>query len=199
MNGFEYPNQPHVRRHGPAGYSDYESYRDWLRDEFLFRCVYCLHREKWYNRSAAFHIDHFIPVVSDAGAICEYTNLLYACAACNEAKNAILGLPDPCKVAFGDCLRVKADGQVQSLNKHGEKLLQILRLNSPKNVEYRSRLMRMFDALQKSAPELYQEWMSFPNDLPDLRTKRVPSNTRPEGTLECHFVLRESGLLPSTY
>lgn len=199
MNEFQYPNQPHVRRHGPAGYSDYESYRDWLRDEFLFRCVYCLHREKWYNRSAAFHIDHFIPVVSDSSSICEYTNLLYSCAACNEAKNAILELPDPCKIAFGDCLRVTADGQVQSFNKHGEKLLQTLRLNSPRNVEYRSRLMRMLDALQKSAPELYQEWMSFPNDLPDLRTKRVPSNTKPEGALNCHFVLRESGLLPSEY
>jgi hypothetical protein len=199
MNGFQYPNQPHVRRHGPTGYSDYESYRDWLRDEFLFRCVYCLYREKWCNRSAAFHIDHFIPVVSDAGSICEYTNLLYACAACNEAKNAILGLPDPCKIAFGNCLRVTVDGQVQSLNDYGEKLLQTLRLNGPKNVEYRSRLMRMLDTLKKSAPDLYQEWMSFPNDLPDLRTKRVPANTKPGGALGCHFALRESGLLPFTY
>jgi hypothetical protein len=41
--------------------------------------------------------------------------------------------------------------------------------------------------------------MSFPNDLPDLRAKRVPLNTKPEGALNCHFVLRENGLLPSTY
>jgi hypothetical protein len=88
---------------------------------------------------------------------------------------------------------------VQSLNEHGEKLLQTLRLNNPRNVEYRSRLMRMLDALHESAPDLYQEWMSFPNDLPDLRAKRVPSNTRPEGAIQCHFALRESGLIPSTY
>jgi hypothetical protein len=40
MQGFEYPLMPHVRRHGPAGYDDYASYRDWLRDEFTFRCVF---------------------------------------------------------------------------------------------------------------------------------------------------------------
>ncbi len=36
---FSYPNRPHVRRHGPRGYANYESYRPWLRDEFSFRCV----------------------------------------------------------------------------------------------------------------------------------------------------------------
>jgi hypothetical protein len=88
---------------------------------------------------------------------------------------------------------------VASLNQHGEKLRQALRLDSPKNVEYRLRLMRILDALQKSDPNLYQEMMSFPDNLPDLRAKHVPSNTKPEGALNCHFVLRENGLLPSTY
>ncbi len=191
--------QPQVRRHGPAGYSEYESYRDWLRDEFLFRCVYCLHRERWYGRGATFHIDHLVPVESDPGSICVYTNLLYACAACNEAKKAIVGIPDPCQIAFGDCLSIAPDGHVVSLNQDGEKLRQALRLDSPKNVEFRSRFMRILDALQESAPDLYQEMMSFPNDLPDLRAKRVRSNTKPEGALNCYFVLRANGLLPSTY
>ena len=100
MIGFEYPVGPHVRRHGPEGYADYESYRDWLRDEFTFRCVYCLHREEWYNRSGAFHIDHFVPASTNASGKCEYKNLLYSCATCNMAKSNILDLPDPCRVAF---------------------------------------------------------------------------------------------------
>jgi hypothetical protein len=137
--------------------------------------------------------------VASNGDICEYPNLLYSCAACNEAKKAILGIPDPCQIAFSDCLRVTSDGHVASLNQHGEKLRQALRLDSPKNVEYRLRLMRILDALQKSDPNLYQEMMSFPDNLPDLRAKHVPSNTKPEGALNCHFVLRENGLLPSTY
>jgi len=40
---FTYPAQPHVRKHAPAGYKDYTEYKPWLRDEFEFRCVYCLH------------------------------------------------------------------------------------------------------------------------------------------------------------
>src|SRR2546428_13269048 len=115
MKGFEYSTTPHVRRHGPAGYKDYHSYRDWLRDEFIFRCVYCLHREQW-DYSGAFHIEHFIPVTADPGGKCEYSNLLYACARCNEAKKDILDLPNPCVIAFHDCLRVRDDGRIEALN-----------------------------------------------------------------------------------
>ena len=39
---FDYPAPQEKRRHGPSGYRNYESYRPWLRDEFDFRCVYCL-------------------------------------------------------------------------------------------------------------------------------------------------------------
>ena len=74
MQGFEYPTEPHVRRHGPGGYQDYESYRDWVRDEFMFRCAYCLHRERWYGRGATFHIDHFIPVASEVQRELEYSS-----------------------------------------------------------------------------------------------------------------------------
>lgn len=42
---FRFAAAPHVRKHGPGGYEMYQSYKDWLRDEFTFRCVYCLERE----------------------------------------------------------------------------------------------------------------------------------------------------------
>ncbi len=59
---FVYPDTPHVRMHGPRGYEAYQSYKDWLRDEFTFRCVYCLERERWYpNGHAAFGVDHVKP------------------------------------------------------------------------------------------------------------------------------------------
>jgi hypothetical protein len=47
MTAFNYPAEPHLRRHGPRGYADAASYRPWLRDEFAFRSVYCLFREQW--------------------------------------------------------------------------------------------------------------------------------------------------------
>ena len=162
MLGFEYPKKPHTRRHGPEGYCDYESYRDWLRDEFTFRCVYCLHREQWYGRGAAFNIDHLVPLSEHPQASCEYTNLLYACATCNLAKHDIRGIPDPCLVAFGDCLRVRQNGEVEALNEHGMKLREILRLNKKSNVRGRSKMMRLLAHLKSTNIELYQEFRDFP-------------------------------------
>src|SRR5947209_15212441 len=59
---FDYPDVATDRKHGPAGYNDYQAYKPWLRDEFKFRCVYCLVRERWFPSGAAsFGVDHFIP------------------------------------------------------------------------------------------------------------------------------------------
>lgn len=198
MDGFRYPSQPYTRRHGPHGYSDYESYRDWLRDEFLFRCVYCLHREQWYRRAATFHVDHFVPVAADESKQCEYDNLLYACASCNEAKKAITGIPNPCDVSYGQLLRIREDGIVEPLNDLGVRLEKALRLNSPDNVGYRSRIMGILNSLKLTNIDLYNELMSFPKDLPDLRKKRA-SNTKPGGALDCWYVMREKNQLPKTY
>jgi hypothetical protein len=201
MQVFEYPKEPHVRRHGPAGYKDYGSYRDWLRDEFFFRCVFCLHRERWYGRPGTFDVEHFIPVAIDDAGECEYTNLLYACRTCNAAKSDALSVPDPCQIAFGNCLRVKTDGEVEPLNDHGRVLCDLLRMNSPWNLNPRRRWMQNLTALELSHPVLYREYMAFPDDLPDLRypAKMVPQNSKPQGAENCSFALRERGELPQTY
>ena len=199
MTRFEYPPLPHARRHGPAGYRDYGSYRDWLRDEFTFRCAYCLHREQWDNQGGMFQVEHLIPTSVDPSGECDYSNLVYSCTKCNAAKQAIEGLPDPCKVAFDDCLRISADGRIHALNADGEKLKQVLRLDSKQRVEIRYRWIRILQALRTLVPDLYGERMGFPKDLPDLRTKQPPENTRPEGALNCYFALRERGELPVTY
>jgi HNH endonuclease len=199
ITGFEYPPGCHTRRHGPDGYNSYESYRDWLRDEFLFRCVYCLHREVWYGRSTVFHIEHSRPASSGPKSKCNYENLLYACGTCNEAKRAILGVPDPCSVAFRDCLSMLPDGHVAALNKYGQKLILTLQLDNKENVEWRGRWIRILNRLKTDDPALYRECMSFPQNLPDLRTKKAPRNTKPMSVENCFFVQREKGVLPETY
>src|SRR5437764_4015992 len=94
---FIYPSVPHVRRHGPQGYADYASYRPWLRDEFSFRCVYCLLREQWGRVRGTYALDHFLPVAQHPAEMTEYDNLLYACATCNGAKGDRV-VPDPLSV-----------------------------------------------------------------------------------------------------
>jgi hypothetical protein len=201
MQGFDYPNVAHSRRHGPRGYDSDESYRDWLRDEFMFRCVYCLHREKWYGRPTTFHIEHAIPRASDESLVNDYDNLLYSCATCNNAKRAVLDVPNPCEIAFAECLRVEDDGSVTPLNDHGIKLEDTFRFNRPSNREQRRLWIDTLAALRSSAIPLFREYMAFPNELPDLRAprKRVPENSRPNGVNNCYFVLRERGELPTIY
>ena len=59
MTAFTYPVEPHLRRHGPQGYADVVSDRPWLRDEFAFRCVYCLLREQWGSCTALLTLSSF--------------------------------------------------------------------------------------------------------------------------------------------
>ena len=59
---FEYPNQAHDPKHEPIGYLDYRSYKPWLRDEYSFRCIYCLTREVWTpSGQDDFSVDHVSP------------------------------------------------------------------------------------------------------------------------------------------
>ena len=102
---YVYPDTPHVRRHGPRGFNDYKRYRPWLRDEFSFRCVYCLEREVWRDMRDRMHIDHFVSQAIRKDLKCDYSNLLYACPGCNKLKGTKL-LPDPCQLAFGKYLRI---------------------------------------------------------------------------------------------
>src|SRR5687768_1658320 len=92
---FTYPSTPHERKHGPRGYSTYESYRDWLRDEFSYRCVFSLIRETWVGRTGCFDIDHIEPQAARPDLIVVYDKLIYV----KHGLNLVRGkrsIPDPC-------------------------------------------------------------------------------------------------------
>jgi len=91
------------------------------------------------------------------------------------------------------------NGRVEALNDDGEKLRQVLLLDSVSNVRYRSRLIRTLEALRTNDAGLYREYMGFPENLPNLRAKQAPANTKPDGIVNCYFALRERGELPATY
>lgn len=200
MSAFLYPQDPHARRHGPSGYARHESYRDWLRDEFTFRCIYCLTRERWFKGPRGFDVDHLVPRKTEPERSESYENLVYACSTCNGMKHDAEGVPDPCKVAFGDCLVVEDDGSIRALDTSGEFLIKALRLDNEENTEYRRLMLNILRLARHKKPRLYAELMSFPGDLPNLASKRPPGgNSRPDGIADCFFARRQRGELDQTY
>lgn len=196
---FAYPTTPHVRRHGPRGYTNYELYREWLRDEFSFRCVFCLNREQWGHMVGNWDIDHFMPQSSHPQRRLDYENLLYACHRCNGIKSNRV-VPDPCRIAFGHCLKVHKDGTIDALNEDGEFLIQQLRLDSPRCIQYRRKMIDTLRSLALHTRQTYVAWMCYPDDLPDLSRLRPPDgNSRPEGINDSCYARRIRGELPEVY
>lgn len=203
---FHYPDAPLVRKHGPTGYVNYESYKEWLRDEFQFRCVYCLVREQWFpNGQAAFGVEHVWPkgLPSYAALACDYENLVYACNECNSLKRTEVIL-DPCLVALDEHVCIQTDATAEWYSREGSHFIQVLRLNDPDRVARRLRVMRLYDYFlgHSADPEcqaLLREFSGYPDDLPNLAALRPPGNTRPEGVADCHYPRRLEGRLPDVY
>ena len=115
MAAFDYPASAHQRRHGPQGYQTAITYRPWLRDEFCFRCVYCLLREQWGRVTGEFDVEHFRAQVNSPALGLTYENLLYACHTCNLLKGN-RELPDPSQVLTAEAVRVNPDGSSEGRN-----------------------------------------------------------------------------------
>ena len=196
---FEYPVARHVRRHGPSGYRNYQEFKDWLRDEFSFRCVFCLKREMWDRSLGNFDIDHFVPNALDPTRRLDYDNLLYVCASCNAVKGDLL-VPGPSSCAFGRCVRVRDDGTIEPLNRNGELLIRLLKLDDEDVTRFRSRMIVTLNALWKLGEHtICTQWMCYPDDLPDLSRKKPPRNERRDGIQTSHYARRSRGELPATY
>ncbi len=196
---FAYPTTPHVRRRGPFGYKDYESYRDWLRDDFSFRCVFCLKREQWDVAVGNWDIDHFIPQCMDPAGKLNYENLLYVCHSCNNIKSNRL-VPNPSEIAFGKCIVVHDDGRIAALNEDGEFLIEQLRLNNEKYTQYRNLIINTLRSLAKNGEkEILTLWMRYPEDLPDLSKHKPPGNSKLDGVGDSHYARRMRGDLSETY
>ena len=199
MTAFTYPPLPLVRRHGPQGYADYPSYRPWLRDEFVFRCVYCLRREQWGRVTAEFAVDHFLPISRHPDRATEYANLLYSCSTCNCRKGDS-ETPDPSLVLTRETVDVDETGLLVAHTAEARRAVLALDLNGPEAREFRELWLDIIQLAQQADPELFRRLMAYPDDLPDLASLRPPAgNTRPEGVAESHLERRNRGELPETY
>jgi hypothetical protein len=73
-------------------------------------------------------------------------------------------------------------------------------LDSEEARAYRRRWISILRLAQRYAPELYEELLSCPPDLPDLSRLRPPGgNTRPQGIEQSHHARRARGELPEIY
>ncbi len=199
MNAYRYPIRPHRRKHGPRGYRDAADFQPWLRDEFLFRCVYCLEREQWVNRIGHFHGDHFRPAADHPELVLDYDNMLYVCQACNLRKGR-QSVAEPLKHLLSKDIVVRRDGSIRGRTKAAKAIIDLLKLDGPQ-YRKRRRLMREVIAMAaKHNPKLYRELMSFPDDLPDLEVLKPPvGNSRPNGVKKSCFALRVQQKLPAMY
>jgi HNH endonuclease len=202
---FSYLVTAHERRHDPVGYNPYTGFKPWLRDEFVFRCVYCLERELWYpDRSASFSVDHIVPQSENEKLVCVYMNLVYACTRCNSARqdNPVL---DPTKVALADHLRLGEDGKLIGLTPDGCDLIELLHLNGNPALKVRRYYLDIL-SLREAFPKhpvierIFLGAFAFPDDMPDLRDKHPPEgNTKKNNTRSCYYARRERGELSEIY
>jgi hypothetical protein len=203
---FAYSTAPHIRRHGPKGYVNYQSYKPFLRDEFAFRCVYCLERELWYpDRAASFSADHVDPKAMNPVREQDYENLVYSCTRCNSRKMERMLALDPALIALGDHLHVGDDGEIEDLTSDGWEWIRIFNLNVVPSREIRRDVLLMLEA-KRDLPDhpgvhaLFLRRFGYPDDLPDLKKLKPPSgNSRPEGIENSHHSRRMRGELPEVY
>lgn len=133
-----------VHRPGPVGSSGYPAYRNCLRLEFAYRCIYCGSHEREVaagDSCGGFEIDHFRPQSRFPRLGAAYVNLMWSCKRCNRAKggrwptqdNFISGdrFVDPNQEAMSDHLGVQGDRVVPVRgSRAGAYTLQELNLNS---------------------------------------------------------------------
>jgi hypothetical protein len=198
LEAFNYAREIHVRKHGPHGYNNYPSYREWLRDEFSFRCVFCCKREQWDLIGGSWDIDHFLSQVAHPDRKLEYENLLYVCHTCNLVKSK-KRVPDPCEIAFGSCVEVHDDGSIFALNEDGQTLIDQLQLDNDDYRKYRRLIIGTIRSLAIHDRQTYVMWMCYPEDLPDLSRLNPPGNSKPDGVSNSFHARRIRGELPETY
>lgn len=200
-----YPSTLQLRRRRPCGYTNYQSYKPWLRDEFSFRCLYCLWRERWEaDGHHGFGVEHVEPQATSPEQRIAYDNVVYACNTCNSTRRDVPLPIDTVNDSLGLHVQVLADGSVQTLSKTGEELVELCRLNRPLLVTARRCILNLIAVLRTSehseAVEALRNLLAYPSDLPNLSTLRPPDgNARPTGIADCFFDMRRRGALPEVY
>lgn len=195
------------RRHGPAGYACHTGFKPWLRDEFDFRCVFCMDRERWRSDGeSSLSVEHLLPQSTDSSKALDYSNLAYACLLCNSSRRDT-PLPELETAQLAAHLLFNAlTGEIVGQTRYGSMLVRAYQLNTSKRVKFRyDRVVDWSicnDPQYRDDPRIgeLKRRFEYPESLPNLRRLRPPdSNTRPEGIEQCAFERRFRGQLSRYY
>jgi hypothetical protein len=124
------------------------SYRDHkpdLKIDFQSRCGYCNSIDEW--RIAYYEIDHFIPEdILTIKSLSDYSNLVYACRSCNNAKRKKWptknenipnqndeGFIDPCDDNYNANFSRKETGEIEYLTPLGKWMYYALKFHKPQH------------------------------------------------------------------
>jgi hypothetical protein len=142
VNPFIYPKSQHRRKltaHSVA------SYKAVLRLEFAFQCVYCRLPDGVKGQDN-FGVDHYRPRSLFPALARTYSNLFYACNACNSRKKDFWPsskerrdgrfIPNPCDHVMFQHLRYKG-ARVEPHSPAGEHTKNLLMLNDEESLQYR--------------------------------------------------------------
>lgn len=154
------------RSQRPPLFSNYKSYRQYLRIEFEHRCVYCSIRESELGGSKSFHIDHYRPKKKFPNRIVDYLNLFYSCRDCNAYKGDFWPslwqkcqghfILNPCDHDIDKHLDCSGKNWVAK-SSTGSWHLNYLKLNSPLKInkrESREIFLSMISKLEQQKQEL---------------------------------------------
>jgi len=157
------------RRNITTDVSSYGKHRDSIKEDFLNRCGYCNDIDTW--RFIWFEIDHFVP----QKYLCkitetDYSNLVYACRSCNNAKRAKwptenedihnqnnVGFIDPCNEEYNDQFDRLDIGRIIPNTELGKWMYNALNLYKPQheiiwNIDLLDNLIDEIEEILNSTP-----------------------------------------------
>ncbi|RXM63086.1 HNH endonuclease [Chryseobacterium sp. CH1] len=134
-----------VRRPITKAVSHYREHREDLMTDYQNRCGYCDDINIW--RTVWFEIDHLVPqkylvTIKDT----DYSNLVYACRSCNNAKRANWptqkenihnendeGFIDPCNEDYNKQFSRQDNGRIKAESNLGEWMYNKMKLYKPQH------------------------------------------------------------------
>jgi hypothetical protein len=131
----------------------YRSFRAHVREDFEYRCAYCLLFELLAGGEENFELDHFRPTRLFPQEENSFYNIYYSCHPCNQIKRDAwppksleaggIGFVDLCKDDFAEHFSTTEEGQWHGITKSGQYTIDMLRLNRKHLVTLRRLLAQL--------------------------------------------------------